>query len=382
MTSSRSLPTQRDPETAPPDAGPSEVHASATTKSRSTPKISVVLPIRNEAATIEACLDGLRAQDVPDDGVEILVVDGMSSDATRPRVEAYAKRHPRPHIRVIDNPDRIVPTALNAGIRAARGDVIVRMDGHTVPANDYLARCVDALERTGAGNVGGCLSPRSQGTFGQAVALAQAHPLGAGGAAFHGASEAQDTDTVYLGAFPRSVFEDVGGFDETMRRNQDYEFNVRLRDAGYTVHLDPSIRSAYTPRETPAALWRQYLQYGWWRVATVRRHPTSLRVRQTIPPVFVAALVVTTVAAPILSVAAWVWAALLASYALALAVGTLDVVRRSEVALPVVASLPLAFAIIHVAWGAGFLLAWFTRGRFPYGPSGPPRIPRIEGDSP
>jgi glycosyltransferase involved in cell wall biosynthesis len=353
------------------------VTATADAGSTLPPQVSVLLPIRNEASAIEACLDGLRRQDYPHERLEVLVIDGRSDDGTVAIVERYAQRHPRPAIRVIDNPARTVPPALNAGLRAAQGSVIVRMDGHTVPADDYVSRCVEALERTGAGNVGGCITPRSDTPFGGAVAMAQRHPLGAGGAKFHGASEAQDTDTVYLGAFPRAVFGEVGGFDETMRRNQDYELNVRLRAAGYRVHLDPTIRSSYTPRRTPGALWTQYFQYGWWRVVTVRRHPASLRPRQAIPPAYVGAFVASGVAGLFWPAAAWLWAAIAAPYLLAVLVATGDAARRYAAPPASVVRLPVAFAILHFAWGAGFLVSLVSGSRFPYGRPGPPRIPMI-----
>lgn len=343
---------------------------------RGVPFVSVVLPVRNEGRHIEACLDGLVKQSYPRDAFEIIVADGASTDDTRERVTEFAALHAHPVIRLVDNPKGTVSPALNAAIRAARGVYVVRMDGHAVPAIDYVERCVDALERTGAGNVGGRISPAGATEFGEAVALAQTHRLGAGDAKFHFAAQAQDVDTVYLGAFPRSVFAKVGLFDETLRRNQDYEMNVRIRGAGLRVHLDPAIRSQYVPRGSPRALWSQYFQYGWWKVVTLRRHPTSWRWRQIVPPAFVAVVGSSLVGAPFNS---WLAAVLLLAsvpYALGILGATLGVSRR--VPWRIALRFAAAVSIIHFAFGAGFWLSLITGSRVPYGDPGPPRIPRLE----
>jgi hypothetical protein len=213
-----------------------------------------VLPIRNEADHIEACLERLLRQDYPRDRLEVLVVDGASDDGTPEVVERVRANHPDADLRLLDNPQRTVPPALNIGIRAARGDVIVRMDGHAVPAPDYVAACVAALARSGAANVGGVVEAEGATPFGQAVALATQHPLGAGDAKHRIGGAAGDVDTVPFGAFRRDVFDKVGLFDESLVRNQDYEFNVRIRAAGERVHFDPRIRFAYTPRGSARAL--------------------------------------------------------------------------------------------------------------------------------
>jgi GT2 family glycosyltransferase len=199
---------------------------------------------------------------------------------------------------VLDNPAGRTPIGLNLGLAAARGAVIVRMDGHTLPAADYVGACVRALEQSGAWAVGGRLVGRGETSFGRAVAAATASPFGAGDARFRlgGTGGAQlrlggagPVDTVYLGAWRREVFERVGGFDPALARNQDYELCLRIRAAGGTVWLDPSIRSTTCVRGSPGALARQYFGYGIGRAATWRRHPRSLRLRQALPALFVAA---------------------------------------------------------------------------------------------
>jgi succinoglycan biosynthesis protein ExoA len=351
------------------DAAPHERAASAW------PQVSVVLPIRNEADHIEACLERLLAQDYPADRFEILVVDGRSDDGTRAVVQRVQARHPDAALRLLDNPQGTVPPALNVGIRAARGDVIVRMDGHAIPTADYLSACVAALARSGAANVGGVVVAEGATPFGQAVALATQHPLGAGDAKHRIGGAPGDVDTVPFGAFRREVFDKVGLFDESLVRNQDYEFNVRIRAAGERVHFDPAIRFAYTPRGSIRALWTQYLQYGWWKVETVRRHPHSLRWRQAVPPVFVLGLVVLLLAAPWSAPAAVGFVAAAVAYLGAIGLAAWRVARPP--ATP--AGVLLAFVLIHFGFSLGFLLNVLSRGTFPYRAQ-PPRVPRI-GDA-
>jgi succinoglycan biosynthesis protein ExoA len=335
------------------------------------PVISVVLPIRNEAKHIRTCLERLLGQDYPADKLEILVIDGMSEDGTRDIVREMMAEHPERRLKLLDNPKKIVPPALNIGIQAAEGEIIVRMDGHTVPAPNYVSACVEALARSGAANAGGRLNPKSDRGFGRAVMLAQSHPLGAGGAKFHYADEPQFVDTVYLGAYRREIFERAGLFDESMVRNQDYEMNVRIRKAGGKIYLDPKIVSEYTPRDTPRKLWKQYFEYGWWRVETVRRHPDSLRWRQALPPAFVAAVVLLGL------LSFWPVARALLALALVPYVAVLALTSwklRRDLERPW--QFGLAVAIMHFAFGLGFWSSLLSGGRWPYR-AAPPQVPRF-----
>ncbi len=341
---------------------------------RDLPFVSIVLPIRNEADHIDACIGRLLDQDYPRERTEIIAVDGMSDDGTRARLRDLQAASPKVAIRVIDNPAMIVPTALNLAIKAARGDVIVRMDGHTTPAIDYVSSCVAALRTSGAANVGGVIEPTGLTPMGEAIAIVTSHPLGVADAKYRTGGAAGNVDTVPFGAFRRDVFERVGLFDESMVRNQDYEMNVRIRHAGESIYLDPAIRSVYTPRSNLASLWRQYLQYGWWRVETLRRHPTSLRWRQAIPPTFATALVVLALLGLMSPLAAAAWLSMVAIYAAV--VGVVSVRTRTGRATP--GRIATGFAIVHLAWGLGFALNVLTCGRFPYR-SDPPRIPTLRG---
>ena len=339
------------------------------------PFVSVVLPVRNEGRHIDTCIERLLEQDYPRERMEIVVVDGDSEDDTRERLAELQARHPDARLRVLDNPERIVPPALNIAIRAAQGDVIVRMDGHSVPERDYVRLCVRALTQSGAANVGGVVEPVGTTPFGRAVALATQHRLGVGDAKYRTGGAPGFVDTVQFGAFRRDVFNKIGLFDESMVRNQDYELNVRIRNAGEQIYMDPAIRFTYTPRDTPGALWRQYFQYGWWRVETVRRHPRSLRWRQLVPPAFVSMLLVLGLIAPWSALAAVAFTALALTYCGAVVGVSVRLAATDDPVGPW--KVALAFATLHFAWSIGFLLNVFTSGRFPYR-AGPPSVPAME----
>jgi cellulose synthase/poly-beta-1,6-N-acetylglucosamine synthase-like glycosyltransferase len=213
-----------------------------------------------------------------------VVADGASE--IRPAVVRQAAAAWRDiSIRIVDNPARTIPTALNRAIGAARGDVLVRLDAHSIPAEDYVRRCVESLKTTGAANVGGVweIQPRGRGWIPRAIAAAAGHPLGAGDARYRIHGRAGPVDTVPFGAFQRDWLRRVGPFDENLLANEDYEFNYRLRQAGGVVWFDPSIRSAYYARGSLAELWRQYARYGYWKARMLLLHPRSLRWRQALP---------------------------------------------------------------------------------------------------
>ncbi len=342
------------------------------------PLVSIVIPMRNEAPTIGALLDGVLAQDYPADRLEVLVVDGASDDGSAATVEAYARRDPR--VRLLHNPRRIVPTALNLAIRAARGAVICRIDAHTRVASDYVRNGIEVLERTGADNVGGPMHAVGGGWFGDAVAAATASRFGIG-SYFHFGTEEREVDTVYLGMWPRRVFERVGLFDEEFVRNQDDEFNYRLRKAGGRVLLTPTMRSWYQNRATLTGLLRQYYQYGEWKVRVLQRHPRQMSWRHFVPPAFVAGLAVLTLLSAVAPLPALALRMLSALYALVvLAVSTRIAWGRGIGAILATA---LAFMSIHLAWGAGFLngLVIFAN-RWWTPETAPPRLEQRDGDIP
>lgn len=312
------------------------------------PLVSVVLPVRNEAKHLGACLDAVLAQDYPRDRLEVIVVDGDSDDGTAELVAGYQRLDAR--VRRAQNARRIVPTAMNIGIRLARGSVIARVDGHTQIARDYVRIGVETLARTGADNVGGPMRAKGGGWFGEAAAAATASRFGVG-SYFHYGTEEREVDTVYLGMWPRAVFERIGLFDEDLVRNQDDELNYRLRKAGGRVVMNPAMRSSYQNRQTVVGLARQYFQYGLWKVRVLQKHPLQMSWRHFVPPLFVGAIGGLTAVAP------WFPAAGLLSGAVGSVYGAIVLAASVSSARGIAGWLAtaLAFVTVHVAWGLGFL---------------------------
>jgi cellulose synthase/poly-beta-1,6-N-acetylglucosamine synthase-like glycosyltransferase len=332
------------------------------------PFVSVVLPIRNEVRYIERSLGSLLTQDYPANRMEILIMDGMSDDGTRSIIQRMLAQGHAPAVRVLDNPGRIVPVAMNLALHQARGDVIVRVDGHTVVADDYVRACVDSLQANKADCVGGPMVARGCAPYGQAVALATSHPLGVGGSRFHYASRVLETDSVYMGAWRRDVFAWAGEFDEEMACNEDDEFSYRLRSKGGRIILDPAIRSVYYNRSTVRSLWRQYFRYGLWKVRVAQKMPRQMRPRHVIPFAFVSALVGGGVLSRFSALAAWAWLVMVGGYAaVTLGVG-LILARRGG--WPLWWRLPGVFFTLHAAYGTGFAVglvrfarSWGSPGR-------------------
>jgi len=248
--------------------------------------VSIVIPTLNERRCIRDCIASLLAQDYPEIA-EILVVDGGSTDGTTEVAAAMDK------VRVVHNPGVTAASAMNLGMHAAAHDLIVRIDAHSLYEPDYVSRSVKALDGSGAAMVGGPMRPVGSTAFGRAVAAVTTSPFGIGPGRFHYAEEACDVDTVYLGTFDRHVVRSVGGYDDRQLQwaAEDQELNLRLRQAGHRVHLDPAIRSWYFPRSTPAALWRQYFNYGLCKASTLRKHRTLPTWRPLAPAALVAGTV-------------------------------------------------------------------------------------------
>lgn len=316
--------------------------------SSSVPPVSVILPIRNEAAFIAECLGAVLAQDYPPDRLEILVADGMSDDNT---LEIIRSLPGAERVTIIPNPDRIQAAGLNRAIEQASGEIIVRVDGHAIIAPDYVRMCVETLQSTGADNVGGAMNPVGITPMGKAIAAAGKSPF-AVPTAFHVSQTPQYTDTVYLGAWHRTLFDRIGLFDERFVINQDYELNYRIREAGGKIYFTPAIRSIYYGRQTLRALWRQYFRYGKGKVRTLRKHPASLRPRQLVAPVFVAGLIGGAVLGVFSEPLRLLWLVGIALYLLLSLAFSWKAARAAERSL--FWRLPLVFLTIHLAWGVGF----------------------------
>jgi glycosyltransferase involved in cell wall biosynthesis len=313
------------------------------------------MPIRNEDKSIAKTLGAVLQQDYPHDRIEVLIADGRSIDGTRSVVERIRLEHPSSRILLVDNPGVIVARGLNLAIRESSGEVILRVDGHTEIPSDYIRQCVAFLLKTGADNVGGRTIARGVGLFGEAVALAVSSVFGAGDARFRYSEKEESADTVHPGAWRREIFDQIGLFDEEMVRDQDCEFNYRLRKQGGRILLSPLIRCTYTPRSTAVGLCRQYFQYGYWKVRVLQKHPGQMRWRQFVPPIFTVAGLISIVAALVWPVEGRIllWA-LAGCYLSASLLASILVGRRAGPRHIVL--LPFVYAVLHLSYGSGFLV--------------------------
>lgn len=329
------------------------------------PLVSVIMPVRNEAAYIERSLGAVFAQDYPPDRLEILVVDGMSNDGTREFVRSAQAAYP--NLRLLDNPRGIVPPGLNIGINQAKGDIIVRVDGHCEIAPDYVRRCVDHLMTDEIDAVGGPIDTVGETDEAQAIALAMSSWFGVGGSAFRTVKDRPMlVETVAFPAYTRQTLQRLGPFDEELVRNQDDEYNYRLLKDGGRILLSPDIRSRYYSRSSLRSLWRQYYQYGFWKVRVMQKHPRQMRYRQFVPPAFVAALLGSSVLGMIVKPFRFLTALVLTLYAAADLAAALSLGRDHGTAY--VPRLLLIHPIMHVSYGLGFLAGLW---RF-FGPRGEP----------
>jgi succinoglycan biosynthesis protein ExoA len=324
--------------------------SSGKTIYKAQPTVSIVIACRNEREHIESALHSVFAQEPPPGGFEVIVADGVSDDGTRSILSKFLKENRC--LRIIDNSGYIVSTGLNAAIREAKGAVIIRMDAHTKYASDYVRSCLEVLQSTGADNVGGPWIARAQGLTGKAIAAASQSPFALGNRRGHNPDYEGIVDTVYLGCWPRQVFDRVGFFDEELVRNQDDEFNLRLTRAGGKIWQSPFIRSWYTPRSSLNALFKQYLQYGYWKVRVIQKHKLPASVRHLIPSVFVLSLAVLALTAPWSGFAGRCLIALLGAYLLAILLAS--ILTAARVGWALLPLLPAVFACYHLAYGLGF----------------------------
>lgn len=312
------------------------------------PHVTAIVPVLNDADTLDAAVASIFEQEY-EGCLSIVIAVGPSKDGSARVARALAQRDDR--VRLVENPSGGTASGLNRAIAAAEGEVIARVDAHAKLAPDYIRLAVALLQRTGAANVGGMQVAVGRDAFERAIAAAMASPFGSGDSRFRVGGPAGPTDSVYLGVFRRDVLDRVGGFDERLVRNQDYELNIRIRESGGVVYFDPALRVEYRPRASLVALAGQYFGYGCWKAAVVELHPRSLRPRQVVPPIASLANVGALGAA--LLGKRWAYAVpliyLLATLAAAVRAGRSAswAVRRR---------LPIVFATMHHAWGAGFVV--------------------------
>lgn len=316
------------------------------------PFVSVVMPVRNERDYIQQSLEAVLAQDYPRECMEILIVDGMSEDGTREYVCEQQKHVP--NLYLLDNPGKIVPVGLNIAIAKAKGEIVVRVDGHCIIAQDYIRRCVDYLEREPIVGVGGPMETVGETPTARTIALAMSSLFGVGNSAFRvHVNSHRYVDTIPFPAYRMSTLREAGPFDEDLIRNQDDEYNYRLRSMGGKLLLAPDVRSKYYSRSSLKALWRQYFQYGFFKVRVLQKHPAQFSLRQLIPPAFVGTLLVALVLSVFIVPMRYFLLGLLVVYTVVnFGVSLLIAIRHGWEHFW---RLPPTFAILHIAYGLGFL---------------------------
>jgi succinoglycan biosynthesis protein ExoA len=312
--------------------------------------VSIVCPCRNEVSHVDGFLRDVTKQHACDFDLEILIADGQSDDGTAEVLAAWCARDPR--IKVLSNSDRIASTGLNAAVRAARGEIIVRMDVHTQYSDDYVAQCVRSLRQSGATCVGGPWLPKGTSLRQRSIAAAFSSPFGSGGAKSRRPNYTGPIDTVYLGAWRRADLIELGGFDENLVRNQDDELCLRITRSGGVVWQSAEIRSYYLPRDTLAGLWEQFYQYGYWKVAVIKKHRLPAAIRQLAPPLFIAVLLTLTVIGLVSPAAMLIEFALLMAYLVAAA--SAAITARASYQPTSLVLVILSLMCMHFSYGLGF----------------------------
>ncbi|NND93258.1 MAG: glycosyltransferase family 2 protein [Flavobacteriales bacterium] len=316
-------------------------------------RVSVIIPSLNEGGFISEMIESLIVQDFPKDEWEVLIVDGGSEDNTREIVRSY--QDTCPWIKLLDNPNKVVPHAMNIGIRESLGDVIVRMDAHSRYPSNYVSRLLKVQEDTQADNVGGVWEtiPGSDSDVALAIALATSHPFGIGNAAYRLENESiKEVDTVPYGCYPRKVFEQIGYYDEDLVRNQDDELNGRLIAAGGKIVLIPDLKIKYSARPTWKKMMRMFYQYGMYKPLVNRKLGKPATWRQFIPPAFV--LVAIILISSLFFTSTSITQLIFSLIYLLSALGIALVIALRKVKFSMLFLIPITFLLIHLSYGCGY----------------------------
>jgi glycosyltransferase involved in cell wall biosynthesis len=309
------------------------------------PDLSVILPVLNEANHLAAAVKAILSQDYPGK-FEVILAIGPSKDETLEIAKELAKSDSR--VVVVLNPTGRTAAGLNIALAKSNSPIIVRVDGHAEIPSNYLSIAVELLRETGAVNVGGLMGAVGKTKFEKSVARAMRSPLGVGAAKFHTGGGSGEVDTVYLGCFLREALTEIGGFDERFIRAQDWELNFRLRERGGKIFFDPRLEVTYRPRPNLAALAKQYFEYGRWRRVVSRKHAGTINYRYLAPPVALVGTVISLIAgllvSPWLLVPAGVYAGFTLIAGVALGKGLLEKLL-----------MPAVLFTMQMSWGAGFI---------------------------
>ncbi len=323
------------------------------------PTVSVLIPIRNESHFLEGCLQSVIQQEYQYP-LEIIIIDGLSTDDSPYIVHKFVQDADLYYrtIIILDNPKKIVPIAMNIALPKSRGEIIIRIDGHCIIDKDYVKNCVNHLMNHNVDGVGGPMETIGENEVSKTIAIAMSSQFGVGNSAFRTTDkDLMEVDTIAFPAYKREIIEKVGLYDEELVRNQDDEYNYRIREMGGKLLLASDVRSKYYSRGSYSKLWKQYYQYGYWKVRVLQKHPLQMSLRQFVPPIFVLALLLSLI---LTSTTTWGWITLsmiAGSYLLANLAASIYTARKKG--WEHVFRLPLVFPILHISYGSGFLVGLF-----------------------
>lgn len=316
--------------------------------------VSIIIPCRNEEKYIIKCLQSIHESDYPKEFIEVLIIDGMSTDNTRILIDEYRKD--KKYIKVINNIDKIVPIAMNIGIEMAKGDIIIRMDAHAQYPKEYIKKIIEWFKKADVDNIGGIIitKPGANTIIAKSIALALSLPFGVGNAIFRiGTKEPRFVETVPYGAYPKEIFEKIGLFDIELVRNQDDELNYRIIKNGGKILLDPDIYSIYYARDSLSKLWKMYFQYGYWKIKVIQKHKLPSSIRHIIPVSFIISILASSILAIFSKLGLYAFLIIIGTYLLASMIFSARIsIKEGKEYLFV---LPIVFATLHFSYGFGFL---------------------------
>lgn len=313
--------------------------------------VSIVIPCRNEEKYIGKCLDAFMEQTYSKELFEVLVCDGFSNDKTREIVKEYGEKYS--NIKLLDNEGLSAPKGMNVGIKYSKADIVIIFGAHAYPDKKFIESNVKALENQEVGCTGGPIKTISENETGKAIALAMSSPFGVGNALFRFAKEEMFVDTVAFGAYRREVLEKIGYFDEDLVRNQDDELNYRVVKSGYKILLSPKIKSTYYSRGSLKKLWKQYYQYGFWKVRVMQKHGKPASVRHVVPMAFVLSNLIGIIGGMFFKPILILWLIEILLYLICDLASSVKLVKKEDVKL--LKYLPAIFPILHISYGLGFI---------------------------
>ena len=326
------------------------------------PKVSIIVPCYNEENTIGYLLDAICDQTYSLREIEVIISDGMSIDNTLDVINKFKDNHPNLNIIIVKNEKKNIPSGLNRAIESSNGDIIIRLDAHSIPAKDYVQLCINDLEKGLGNNIGGVwdIKPQSEKIVAKSIALSASHPIAVGDAKYRYTNKPAYVDTVPFGAFYKNYIIDIGAFDETLLTNEDYELNVRIRQNGGQVWLNPNIRSIYFARSNYIDLAKQYWRYGFWKLEMLKRYPETIRWRQALPPIFLTCVVFLFFLSIWYDIARFLIVAQLLLYISIIVLSTIPVTIK-EKDIRYLVTIPIAIIVMHQSWAVGFLTSIFSK---------------------